>query len=992
MTPTNKNLQDLFKTYVAKSEDEEKFRKAHVISTVDNNDKKLGPKDDQFVATTKTYERDSTHHGYEAGGDEKVYSEEVLDEMSSKMKMKLGLYGKKKKMEEEADYSEKGDAERIRKRQEGWQKTFDAQKAMEKKAAAIKHADEFLKRYNKKKMEEEVEELDETSKAKLGRYINKAKDSIDMTSYRSGIKDGTAISRNDPYTSNNPLEKKLSKRHKGIEMAVKKLTREEAEQIDELSKDTYRSYADKASRDYLSGKIKDSKKDSSRGKYIDKAVGKVFKENEESEQIDELSVVGLDKYHSKAYQSMFDKDSDKKTVAKRKKGMDTAYNKAGFGKAKVYATEEADLDEATLNPEDERHFEKQTPKMQAAINLHLRKGMDYEDAVAAARRVFSEEVEQTDKLSTAIKKKLSDEGGAAAFKPLKDAAMKMGINLTPEMLKNIPGVSQHDDGDYILKEEVDLDEKKLTKAELKKREEIATAMERDNPGMDMGKKMAIATAQAKKVAEEAELDEGIEGLLRLAGKAKNFGQQVLARMRKVPPAPAGTPRLAPPGASVIGGPKATAGPAQKIIKNNRALVTTTPATPRSSLGITPKRAAAVAGAVAVGGAGGAGTYLATRDSSASAAPKAAAPKAATPTASTSTTAASPASAASAAPKATAPAAAPKATAPAAAPKAATGNSSGSYKVKGVDVTKDVQDIVKANPSITNPNMIRAGQTIKVGDSDYKVQKGDTLSGIAAGRKSSATPAAAPKAATASATPEAPKAAPTASTAPEAPKANDFSDVKSDSGPIAAKHDDHTQGYDNKSRKQIKADARAAIRTQRVLAKASKLQTTRGDEYSAAYANRKMADIAGDTEKAYGHEDQASAHYGKRAEYGRNMNIIRKNNSIAAAQANKVQEEIELGEAVNSDDAFDRLEKAGAKDVKTTSGGIRYTHGGKEYNLRHNMKRTGHRTVRSAELEQHLNRLQEETEVVEEQFAPGKFKEAMIQRGLAALQEHIVGNE
>ena len=46
-----------------------------------------------------------------------------------------------------------------------------------------------------------------------------------------------------------------------------------------------------------------------------------------------------------------------------------------------------------------------------------------------------------------------------------------------------------------------VDEKKLTPAELKKREEIAKAMERDNPDMDMSKKMAIATAQAKKVAE-----------------------------------------------------------------------------------------------------------------------------------------------------------------------------------------------------------------------------------------------------------------------------------------------------------------------------------------------------------------------------------------------------------------------------------------------------------------------------------------------------------
>ena len=52
-----------------------------------------------------------------------------------------------------------------------------------------------------------------------------------------------------------------------------------------------------------------------------------------------------------------------------------------------------------------------------------------------------------------------------------------------------------------------LDEKKLTAAELKKREEIAQAMERENPGMDMGKKMAIATAQAKKVAEEEQIDE-----------------------------------------------------------------------------------------------------------------------------------------------------------------------------------------------------------------------------------------------------------------------------------------------------------------------------------------------------------------------------------------------------------------------------------------------------------------------------------------------------
>lgn len=48
------------------------------------------------------------------------------------------------------------------------------------------------------------------------------------------------------------------------------------------------------------------------------------------------------------------------------------------------------------------------------------------------------------------------------------------------------------------------EKKHLTAAELKKREEVAKAIERENPGMDMSKKMAIATATAKKVAEETD--------------------------------------------------------------------------------------------------------------------------------------------------------------------------------------------------------------------------------------------------------------------------------------------------------------------------------------------------------------------------------------------------------------------------------------------------------------------------------------------------------
>ena len=58
-----------------------------------------------------------------------------------------------------------------------------------------------------------------------------------------------------------------------------------------------------------------------------------------------------------------------------------------------------------------------------------------------------------------------------------------------------------------------LEEKTLTPAEKKKREEVAKAIERENPNMPMGMKMAIATKTAKRVAEE-ELKEakGLAGM------------------------------------------------------------------------------------------------------------------------------------------------------------------------------------------------------------------------------------------------------------------------------------------------------------------------------------------------------------------------------------------------------------------------------------------------------------------------------------------------
>jgi hypothetical protein len=205
----------------------------------------------------------------------------------------------------------------------------------------------------------EDEQIDEISKATMGRYINKAKDSIDTASYRQGHKEAHG-------SSSKPLEKKLTKRHKGIETAVKKLTKEESEQIDEISDKTKLGYVAKATKnipqlqgkkghiargtydwrttddEYAAARGKTSaldKKIANRKQGIATAVGKLTKE--ESEQIDELSKATMGRYINKAATKMgsqgvtaglkiaADEKSSKnfKDMGKREKGIKLAVNK-----------------------------------------------------------------------------------------------------------------------------------------------------------------------------------------------------------------------------------------------------------------------------------------------------------------------------------------------------------------------------------------------------------------------------------------------------------------------------------------------------------------------------------------------------------------------------------------------------------------------------------------------------------------------------------------
>lgn len=193
-----------------------------------------------------------------------------------------------------------------------------------------------------KNMLGEEEQIDEISKGTLGRYINKAKDSIDMASYRQGHKEAHG-------SSSKPLEKKLTKRHKGISTAVNKLTKEESEQIDELSSKTLFSYGKKARKEAekrdepmhrARGRLLASKKTNpARGGYKLTKVAATF--GEESEQIDELSKGTMGRYINKAATKMgsqgvtaglkiaADEKSSKnfKDMGKREKGIKLAVSK-----------------------------------------------------------------------------------------------------------------------------------------------------------------------------------------------------------------------------------------------------------------------------------------------------------------------------------------------------------------------------------------------------------------------------------------------------------------------------------------------------------------------------------------------------------------------------------------------------------------------------------------------------------------------------------------
>ena len=226
---------------VVKNPDEQKFIDKHVVAkTADRN----GNDDELFKGSkVKFADRKKDRKGYNPGEDEEVY--EAL---------------------------------------KGAQHKIDANKNGKVDA----HDFHLLRK--KKKVAEEAEELDELSKGTLGSYIKKASDNKayhDRAAGRGIASDGDA----------DEIEAHLDKsdnRKAGINRAAKKLTKEEAEELDELSTDTLRNYRAKAKDDaYDAADVDDDRRLRKRSMGSWDAGKKILKRGdalrkEEAEQIDEI--------------------------------------------------------------------------------------------------------------------------------------------------------------------------------------------------------------------------------------------------------------------------------------------------------------------------------------------------------------------------------------------------------------------------------------------------------------------------------------------------------------------------------------------------------------------------------------------------------------------------------------------------------------------------------------------------------------------------------
>jgi hypothetical protein len=362
---------------------------------------------------------------------------------------------------------------------------------------------------------EEFEQLDELSKSTLGSYVNKASDSATKSASGSTSFAFRSTAAKNPRVKaaaekySNEDEAKKQKRLSGIGKAVKKLTKEDIEQIDELKKSTLGSYVKKASTDLHHSSFEhgedehrqygdaeddpereaDMKKRErdieNRRKGINRAATKLSKES-----IDSAAATILE-YESK----------DGKFVHKARPG---AY---GGTKDERHAVD-------TMSGPKEKDLkaiesEKKKKKFSEDLDLYKEGGIKGLFEAWAKKKAMKEEQEQISEEPTSAEfdAQLDDAKQRAAGTKKQSEISKASVQAVQnEETHTTVEVWDLDTTNGVQISEIDLEERTLTEPETKKKEEIVKSMKKGIAGFkdrygDRAKEVMYATATARAKGE-----------------------------------------------------------------------------------------------------------------------------------------------------------------------------------------------------------------------------------------------------------------------------------------------------------------------------------------------------------------------------------------------------------------------------------------------------------------------------------------------------------
>jgi len=445
-----KTIKQFFEVYKPKAKDEQEFVDKHV--TVKHKDRN-GNDDDVFNAKNVKYnKRKEERHGYDAGEDEKVYEEaEEIDELS---RATVGRYSMKAK----SIADNEGGKDRSKGRELAGRKKWGGTMSGVEKARVM--------------ATEEIENFDESYEE-----LKRLKGNIERNQKKMKSIPGIHPDKKRLATQ---IERD-TKKHK--ELFDKYWSKNEEYELDEARPVNNPEYEE---REKAWNKQKaDFDKNQKDGKYMppkktNEDVDLAFFEdllemNLDEDTFTDASIANLRVMKHKQMMKDIEKSSKKhplmkvrlmsdarKKLAELEKARDhyVAKHEKAQSKKKKVTEEVEDIEEGLMH---DRY-----------LRSHGKK------ARGAGHWAFT-----TKHMGDPSKDEMTFASGKLADAH-KEAAKKLGTKRL-----------------YVM-EEIDLDEKTLTAAEKKKREEIAKAMERENPDMPMAQKMAIATAQAKKVAESSD--------------------------------------------------------------------------------------------------------------------------------------------------------------------------------------------------------------------------------------------------------------------------------------------------------------------------------------------------------------------------------------------------------------------------------------------------------------------------------------------------------